>query len=426
MRAAAGAAAPAVPADGTCVVERASCAATCRLAGCVVFSDAEVRCADASMARRSLRVAPSTFGTYVAAASDDETHVLQIGNGATGADIGAPISGGFNNPLLLAVDAAETLHAVGNDGINISHALYSRTSWSQDHRTIPTDYNAGAAALEIGPDLLPRVLLHTGPDEYTLARRNTDGVWMTDAPDAWQDFTLDAEGGEVRLRTVSTGTELLLEARAGGVILPGYPVPNSSDFRVTHGVIRALSGLPPFVVATYRDGALHLGGRDAASHADIAIPNTPLAQSSCATGHDATNCTGTCDTKEYGLQNMAFSLGRTDDGAAWLAYLATHVDITCHLGLTGSDGNLFCGCASADDRSVGELHLLRAPPDGSAPVEVLKLALEPQLGGDASDGLPLLHVRAYRGEVVVAARVRGADNRAKLRVITLGTGVFAD
>ena len=59
-------------------------------------------------------------------------------------------------------------------------------------------------------------------------------------------------------------------------------------------------------------------------------------------------------------------------------------------------------------------------------MEVLKLALEPQLGGDASDGLPLLHVRAYRGQVAVAARVRGADDRAKLRVITLGTGVFAE
>ena len=170
---------------------------------------------------------------------------------------------------------------------------------------------------------------------------------MTDAPDAWQDFALDYDGGEVRLRTVSTATALLLEARAGGVILPGYPVPNSIDFRVTHGVILTLSpGVAPFAVATYRDGALHLGWPGAASYADIAIPNTPLAQSSCAAGHDATNCTGTCDTKEYGLQNMAFSLGRTDDGAAWLAYLATHVDTTCHLGLTGSDGNLFCGCTS--------------------------------------------------------------------------------
>jgi hypothetical protein len=430
VRAAAAAAAPAVPADGTCVVEPAACYTTCARAGCLVTTDAEIRCADPYAARRGLRVTPSRLDTYVAIASDDETHVFEIGPDGTGADIGAPLSGAFNNPLMLAVDGGYTLHAVGNgagsDG-GYAHATRSGGAWSREtvQPASPT-YAVSGAAFEIGPDEVPRVLLRSGPDEYTLARGGAGGQWTTDAPDAWQDFTMDAAGAEVRFRTASTDSSLLLEARTANVTLPGFPIPNSRDFRVTHGLHRLNTAVPPFAVATYRDGGLRLAWPSATSYTELAIPNTQRAYASCTSSHDPTNCTGTCDTQDYGVQNTAFSLARTDDGAAWLAYLVTRIDFTCHLGITGSDNITLCGCSSIDDRSVGELHVLRAPPDASPPVEVLVLPLEPQLGGDLSDGLPLVHARAYRSEVAIAARVRGPNDRPKLRVLTLSTNVAAN
>src|SRR5579871_6431057 len=189
-----------------------------------------------------------------------------------------------------------------------------------------------------------------------------------------------------------------------------------------HAVMAApvAATLPPFAVAGYDGNALHLAWpAPAGPYTDLLIPNTAATSAGCV-GAGTSGCTGTCVDQEYGIQGHPFSLGRTDDGAAWLGYLAIHVDRTCTRTIEVSDNEQFCTCLGTSDLSTGELHLLRGAPDGTQPVEALVLPLEPQSGSDLADDLPFISVRAFGTRVAVAARVQ--DSVRKLRVITLETG----
>ncbi|HLK90737.1 MAG TPA: hypothetical protein VKZ18_12620 [Polyangia bacterium] len=425
VQAAATASAPAAPAAGTCVVEPAGCRATCALPGCMVASDAVIRCADADLAQRGLRVAPAGSGTYVAATSDTETHLLLIGATSTGIDVGAPLSGQFGAPLMLAVDGTGTLHALGRQaGGTLAHAVQGAIGafTAQAVSSSPDGgYSAGVAAFEVGPDGDPHALLGAGANAWSLARAES-GHWTFDPPGPASNFTLDPSDAEITFGIASTDAGVLsLVARGGGTTWAGYPAENSADFRVTQAMAAPVAAtLPPFAVAGYDGNALHLAWpAPAGPYTDLLIPNTAATSAGCV-GAGTSGCTGTCVDQEYGIQGHPFSLGRTDDGAAWLGYLAIHVDRTCTRTIEVSDNEQFCTCLGTSDLSTGELHLLRGAPDGTQPVEALVLPLEPQSGSDLADDLPFISVRAFGTRVAVAARVQ--DSVRKLRVITLETG----
>ena len=311
---------------------------------------------------------------------------------------------------MLAVDGTGVLHALGKDaGGTISHGFQAAGGgWTTESILSPeANYNAGASAFEIGPDGTPHTLIETSPAAYALAR-GADGQWTIDSPTAAQNFTLDATGAEItfEVETDSSSGVSSIGARRGVTSWPAFAAGNGADFRVTQGMAAPLTGaLAPFAVATYDGNALHLvWPTPAGSYTDVGIPNTPATVGAC-TGSQSSGCSGTCVDQEYGLESRAFSLGRTDDGAAWLGYLSTHVDRTCSRTPMTSDSEQFCICVLTDDRSTGELHLLRGAPDGTQPVEALVLPLEPEFIGDLSDDLPLIHIRAFGTRVAVAARV---------------------
>jgi hypothetical protein len=191
----------------------------------------------------------------------------------------------------------------------------------------------------------------------------------------------------------------------------------SAVFHVTQAMAAPLTTtLPPFAVASYDGNALHLAWpASAAPYTDLVIPNTPATSAGCV-GPGPSGCSGTCVDQEYGLLGRPFSVGRTDDGAAWLAYLSMHVDSSCTRTVITADNHQYCTCGTTSDRSTGELHLLRGAPDGTQPVEALVLPLEPQYSSDD----PPVAVRAFGTRVAVAALVH--DPSVKLRVITLETG----
>ncbi len=428
VQASAAGGAPAAPAAGTCVVEPAPCKSACSLPGCTVISDAVIRCADVDVARRGLRVAPTGSGTYVAATSDTETHLLQIAATSTGIELVPPLSGDFGAPLMLAVDGTGNLHALGKQpGGTIGHAVQGAIGvFATDSipASVEAGYSEGAAAFEVGPDGDPHALLAIGPDVWSLARSQS-GQWTVDPPGAASNLTLDPSDGEVTFEVDAADAGMLsLVARGGGTAWPGYPVPNSADFRVTQALAApAAATLAPFGVASYDGTALHLAWPSPSGpYTDLVIPNTPPAPAACPSvvQRSGASCSGSCMVQEYGLENHAFSVGRTDDGAAWLGYVATHVDRSCRLALVASDTQQVCSCVSTGDQSTGELHLLRGAPDGSQPVEALVLPLEPPFASDLADDLPLISVRAFGSRVAAAARVH--DSTPKLRVITLEIG----
>jgi len=424
VQAAAAGAVPAAPAPGTCVVEPATCRAACSLPGCTVASDAVIRCADLDIARRGLRVTPAGSGTYVAATSDTETHLLLIGVTNTGIDLRTSLSGQFGAPLMLAVDATGDLHALGiGPGGTLAHGVQGAIGiFSTVSIPLSPDagYNASAAAFEVGPSGEPHALLGTGPNVWSLARA-FGGTWTFDPPGLASNFTLDPSDTEITFEVAAAGSGALsLVARRGGTTWPGYMAENSADFRITQAMAApAAATLPPFGVASYDGNALHLAWPTATGpYTDLVIPNTPATAAACV-GQGSAGCSGTCVDQQYGLEGHPFSLGRTDDGAAWLGYLSTHVDRTCTRSILTSDSQQFCTCSATSDQSTGELHLLRGAPDGTQPVEALVLPLEPPFASDLADDLPLISVRAFGTRVAVAVRVH--DSAPKLRVITLET-----
>jgi hypothetical protein len=380
-----------------------------------------IRCADIEVARRGLRVAPTRSGTYVATTSDTETHLLLVGAASTGIDIGAPLSGGFEAPLMLAVDGAGTLHALGRDpGGSLAQAVQAAIGAFTTESVPPTPdagTGGGVAAFEVGPDGEPHALLAAGPSVWSLARA-WSGQWTFDPPGPASNFTLDPSDAEIRFEADAADAGVLsLVARGGGITWPGYMAQTSAVFRVTQAMAAPLAAtLAPFAVASYDGNALHLAWPAAAGpYTDLVIPNTPGASAGCV-GPGPAGCSGTCVDQEYGLEGRPFSIGRTDDGAAWLAYLSTHVDRTCTRTVITSDNRQYCTCAGTSDQSTGELHLLRGAPDGTQPVEALVLPLEPV---GSSDDSPVT-VRAFGTRVAVAALVR--DPVPKIRVLTLETG----
>jgi hypothetical protein len=417
--------APDVPDPGTCVVAPAPCRATCTLSGCTVASDVEIRCADLDAADRGLRVAPSSTATFVATTSDTETHLFQIQGDSTGSDIGAPLSGEFGTPLMLAIDSTRGLHALGKDsGGTICHAFQMAPGiWTAESILAPAPggYDAGASAFEIGPDGTPHALLAVAPNLRSLAR-GPGGKWTIDSPGPAMNLTLDASGAEVSFGAYqSSSSTFSLVAGSNGVTWPGY-VTQNADFRVTQALVAALgSSFAPFAVASYDGSAMHLAWPTSAGpYTSLAIPNTPSTQQTCSTSLSPVTCGGSFEDKQYGLERYAFSLGRSGDGAAWLGYLATRVDRSYTYSVMTSSSGQFCACVLTDDRSTSELHLLRVAADGTQPMTALALPLEPAFASDVDDNLPLIHVRAFGTRVTVAARVH--DARPKLRVITLDTG----
>jgi hypothetical protein len=419
-------AAPEVPDAGTCVVAPAPCRATCTLSGCNVASDVEIRCADAFAADRGLRVAPSSTSTFVAAASDNETHLLQIQGNSTGSDIGTPLWGDFVTPLFLAVDSTRGLHALGKDPRGAtSHAFQTAGgTWTTEQIIAPgTNYDVSASAFEIGPDGSPHALLGVAPNLSSLAW-GPGGQWTIGSPGAFQNFTLDPSGAEITFAVATIAGTPAVVAYQGGAALPGYLATKNADFRVTQALVAALgASFEPFALATYDGSAMHLAWPTSSGlYEDLVIANTPATTQTCSTTLSVANCGSSFVDKQYGLERYAFSLGRTGDGAAWLGYLATRVDRSYTYTVMTSGSAQFCACVLTDDRSTGELHLLRAAADGTQPVSALVLPLETAFVSDLDNDLPLIHVRAFGTRVAVAARVH--DAWPKLRVITLETGAL--
>jgi hypothetical protein len=370
-------------------------------------------------------VAPSSTSTFVAAASDNETHLLQIQGNSTGSDIGAPLSGDFVTPLFLAVDSARGLHALGKDpGGTISHAFQTAGgTWTTEPILAPgANYDVSASAFEIGPDGTPHTLLGVAPNLSSLAR-GAGGKWMIDSPGAAVNFTLDPSGAEIAFQVATiAGSPSVIAYEAGAAM--GSLAAKNADFRVTQALVAALgASFAPFALATYDGSAMHLDWPGASGlYEDLVISNTPTTTQPCSTSLSVANCGGSFVDKQYGLERYAFSLGRTGDGAAWLGYLATRVDRTWSYTVTTSGNAQFCSCLLTDDRSTGELHLLRAAADGTRPVEALALPLETEYASDVDNELTLIHLRAFGTRVAVAARVH--DAWPKLRVITLETGAL--
>lgn len=421
------------PDVGPCVVKRTPCVATCTAPGCAVSSDVEVTCPEYELASRVLRIAPASTSTYLYAAGERHHHLVQIDGAGTATELEGPDPEKYLWSAYMVADRDDVLHLTAweegdTPDTRSGAAWYFRRSaggWKKELVRNSDDlYLQSPGGLEVGPDGQPHILIRTGPDLQALARRDGDGVWTVGPPDAWRALTLDGAGREVELRDQPVDDTLVVQARRDSATLPfAMPVAGGLYWTVTPATTRALGAdAPPFVVASFKDDALHVGWPGAAATPAFTLPGTSQAIDDSYVGKDR-DCFGPGAFKETGFANVAFQLARTDDGTAWLAYLLSAYDITYDLGAicpSGLPTNCFCGPKeNIVDRTVDELHVVRVRTDGSAPVEALNLSLERQKGGDLGSSEQLLQMRAHGNRVAIVARVEAGGGRPKLRVVTL-------
>jgi hypothetical protein len=395
-----------------------------------------------------------TVEHFQIATSSDKTYVLWSSTDTTNADRRqrfAALDATGNYPIDQGPvpQHERSWLAVGTDGLprvvgalpdsNASHPrppveedIFDGTTWSRS--TI--EGGAFASGFEIDRADRSRIRCHDAALAAFVATHESNGTWtrVSLPRDAAGTFALDGNG---RPLSVSVSAhELLVVDEAGSSIMAHTLSAPVAQERIAD---YAAGTVPPqpiaargtdFGVALLLNTGLQVLLAPSAGGAplDVAVPNTQVPAFSCAERVRATQvgecavCPDGCVFSGSGLASpKAFALTRTQDGAFWLAYVISELEIAYRYELSGGEAGCV-GCRSCWDclarvteqRSSSTLHVVRITPDGLSAQEALTLSLgsfaeanwfsEPATTG--------VRIRAFGQRVAVAVPYRTYTEQA--------------
>ncbi|MDI1450753.1 hypothetical protein [Polyangium sp. 6x1] len=427
----------------TCSFEVASHEDACPGASCPIVADVEVRCTEGMLlGSAGIRVVPAPAGTYLATSSVMATHFFEIR-----ADGGRPVDG-FplkfigHAPLLLAQDTDGAVLAVADQrvgGPNAESLMLVRTPGvgftmeaitTREVGTLsPLDFEVNASGVR-----------HVWNENAPLSKDNSlwtsppNGMWSESNVGTRDRFTLDASGAPVWIGRHVTDAGIALQYGDPPKDL-GTPKPydpnglgNPLPYRVTHGSPMALDpAAPPIVAVLQHDEGLRVVWPDGDSFGEILVPETAVPSYVCPPASELPGnppCAPDCHETATGIEHEAFAVTRTQDGAAWLAWVVHSLDYVHVYAETCFEGNLcFCDDGPPTDvKTKSELVLARVAPGASQVEKVLTLPIDRvsafNYNVDFRGEARLVDVRAFGSEIAVGLRLED-DKGAKLRVLRI-------
>lgn len=432
---------PLAPAcQGSRLEQHPSCVGDCPIVG-----DWTVACESDYIESVSVALSATSVGVAVGGNGyfDDDVFARVEAGGVEAVQL--PFVDRHGRLLLAASASGEYTAAFGQEDADNYNAMRFVTLGTDSAlvETIPGKYWQ-AYALEYSSDDRPFVIVSEPSEPWfagaQLATRAGDS-WETTLPlesdpFALSKYTLTAEGLLVTVGWENTGvgTEII------GALVPGLPKIVLANFetnlktktlQVAHAPPAGLpAGSAAFVAAIQREEGLSVVWPDAEGAREVAIPDTALMTFGCGAGVQA--CAGSCLNEASGASEGGYAIARTADGAAWVAYVVTHMSQTLTFtehctyepatDTTPAGEVCTCDIAVSADASASELHVVRLKESDAAPEEILVLPIAPFANGDSFvkgesfDGA--IDMRALGDEVAIAARVDDAGSRA-VRVLRL-------
>lgn len=444
------------PGPVICSSRKMDHAAACPAGPCAISDDVEIACDDWEYTSPGLRVAPAPDATWLVTSSDRERMIYRIAGGeATRVEDGLPRSYARRIlTLALGKDGAPHIatDATGIDGSSsppgypggAEHAVLEAGKWSASLVFDRADKYVPIADLEIGADGAPRVwVIGDAPDQVLLATPAAGGKWDTataavpKSGGGWRRFTLTADdrpaaldfvdvgsGGPWQLHALIDGAEASIGAPVTGV----FPI----SYAVTHAVAPASPTAPGprLAVAIQHEDSLHVAWPTSNAYGELALAGSNIPSPVC---NDFWNngCPGPCHETSAGIEPNAYAIGRTADGAIWVAFVRTQFDVQLHY-TESCDPEPGCRCAGAvdADHTTATLHLWRINTEKGAATEVLTLPIAPlqtfNIFSDLWTPVRLVDLRGFGADLAIGVRTRtDVEFAAAARVLRIDTTKLA-
>jgi hypothetical protein len=431
--ASAAAGAPPLPPIG---VQAPSAGAACDPALCTVVGDWDVLESGVHSFHR-FRVATSADITYLTLSSFDgrvdRNRLVALDTGGE-REVDQGLVPRMSAPFL-AVDADGSPHVLGQvaqpKGSGMRAPLVEGTlagaAWSE--LTVEDAFRT--FGFELGPADRSFVHLEDTTGTMVLATQEGDGApERAPLPDGVVgSLALDTNGEPFFVSADAAGLSVF--DPTGGALL-------TQPFSEAPAIVpvTAPAGQPPAItrggselaLALLLGDGLHvvLADRAGQSTLDLPIPSSALPAFPCpSTPPESSNaacgeqCAPTCSFSGSGLApasrgaggtSKAFALARTSDGALWLAYVisALELDYTYTM-QSGEGGCVFCRANGGVGTQTSVLHVARIAPDGSSWSEAMTVPVEgfvqPSHAGQAE--VWAVGARAFGQRVAVAVSQRG-------------------
>jgi hypothetical protein len=259
-------------------------------------------------------------------------------------------------------------------------------------------------------------------------RSKTNGTWSSKpapVPDGstGHRFTVGADGSLVGLGFVQERTQWSLHASVDSTdtaLTPARP-PRVGYFPIPPAWPSLANGQPAFAVVTTADDGLRAVWPGNGALSETLIPSSARLVRDCP-GSFVTPldpCPGPCHEGAQGLELDAYAGARTQDGTTFVAYAFTHYDRKVHFDRKCDEPGCMCSPTVDEEHSTYDLRVVRMSADGTAPVSVLALPIDPPLSDRDEPLERLIDMRAYAMDVAVAIRLRHTDGSSKIRVVRI-------
>jgi hypothetical protein len=408
------------PCDESGPVEHPTCAEPCP-----ITVDVALRCTDEAFGEHGLSVVAIPDGVVVAIASAEKARIVRVAGDEILADASPFQDASW--PLYLATTRQGTVAAVADHTLPTGkppHGLVFAESVNGAAFSMELIADLGddapALAFELGPDGTPFVVHQLGGGINVATRVN--GTWTTGrlgiGRTTYDRYTLTASGEPVAFSFDSVENVTDLSVYVGDA-LPVYLGNLHAPY--LRPAQPATADLPPGSPVTA--AVAHAGSGVALLWPDengptlVSVPGAEGLEGAC----DELNCeVGTCVVEGRIPTGNAYAIARTDDGAAWIAFVVADL----RREVTGSNCDVFYGCECdvevADPGENGVLHVVRIMPGGAPPETMLELPVGKVVGGTHLIGgeQRAVDARALGKDVAIALRIEDETGR-HVRVLRL-------
>lgn len=422
-----------IPVD--CSIAPQSHAEACPNEPCAITVDVEFRCDDYNFAAPGLRVAIGPDLAWLATSSEADAMLFSADpGGAQRLDVFP--SRFVREVITLATDPAGGLHAMAAVGPVYGQGgdeLAPRATLHVDPDGVAHEVEGGAVIL-LGFDVDDAAALRAWTTEYPEVFREgvaVDGQWSwtpAEVPSAnWTRFGLTREDATLAAGITGDYNNWKLRITVDGVtqqLGTGWGSEWPGTYVLSAPVPKAAAAGPALAAALQYTDALRVTWPSDDSYQIVAIPDTsPLERTCTYAGGDPPNCAGPCHETAAGLEDRAFALAVTDDGAGWLVHVTSHLDQQVTFApVPVGDFEEACLGTVASDASIGILHLTKIDFALREATEVLtqpigRVDLD-DLFVDLNTTPPLaVDVRAHGTSLAIGVRTTGSAVRL-LRIET--------
>jgi hypothetical protein len=351
-------------------------------------------------------------GGALIAIERDATHVIRLSpEGAAGA-LGVPTPVGYKTEL--ATSASGVAYAVQRAG----EAVVEVSLGTMEETIIP-----GAKAFFYRSDTLLVAAngahhVFSGGAQHFVRDGSTWASEPMDIPSSLYDIqvTLDTSGQAVVLGQTDGQQVVMVQ---GGSAVPLGP-PGVSRFAPVLPTIADLpASAPPTAVVLQHEDGFRVVWPSPDGQGEVFVP-APLFQTTCPTP-EYPDCHAVCHDTGSGVMPGSFAAARATDGAVWLAYVVSQLDVD--RGFAGEDDFVEV-CLSQrlpeTDQSTAALHVVRVSLDAAEAgvVSVGPAVAEP--GADYYAAVDdVVRMRAHRDRLAIAVREHLEGRMIGLRIMQI-------